>query len=531
MPEPSENCYNYTLQWRYSMEEGRCVQFWYGGCNPNENMFDSSEACEGKCVKPNGTDVCKLPLVNPLGQCQQNATRYFYDTSLSICKVFTYSGCLGNANNFESMGECEQSCQIPLLFEQCSFIPDKGPCRGNYERWYFDSKISRCKTFEYGGCNRNTNNHLSEANCVNTCVKPKQNAVCLLPKIVGNCDKYADVWYYDFKEGKCSKFAYSGCHGNLNRFDSREACEYTCQGIMREVREVSTLVDKVCNVPKKSGMCLLDLQRWYFNKTTMMCHQFTYSGCDYNSNNFESEQDCRSVCNAKEVDSCVLPLDHGTCDKYKIYWYFNQAEKECVRFYFGGCDGNQNRFESRESCEMECKMSEEEKAELLRLPKQCIVPMEYGTNCQEITSKWYFDPRAKSCYPFEYSGCGPEVSNRFESNEECKSVCVVADVSHVQIAPVASNTLLDTESESSNNVVVVTTVASKQQEIQIDLCELPMAPGNCSQKENKWFYDQKTKYCRQFEFSGCYGNDNRFETRHQCTEICEVPKRRGEIRF
>jgi hypothetical protein len=48
-------------------------------------------------------------------------------------------------------------------------------------------------------------------------------------------------------------------------------------------------------------MCHLDLQRWYFNKTTQMCHQFTYSGCDGNSNNFESEIDCRQTCNAKEI--------------------------------------------------------------------------------------------------------------------------------------------------------------------------------------------------------------------------------------
>jgi hypothetical protein len=32
-----------------------------------------------------------------------------------------------------------------------------------------------------------------------------------------------------------------------------------------------------------------------------MCHQFTYSGCDGNSNNFESELECRNMCNAKET--------------------------------------------------------------------------------------------------------------------------------------------------------------------------------------------------------------------------------------
>lgn len=67
--------------------------------------------------------------------------------------------------------------------EQCLFIPDKGPCRGNHERWYFDTKIGMCKTFSYGGCIKNKNNHLSEVDCIDSCVKPKQKAVCIMPKI------------------------------------------------------------------------------------------------------------------------------------------------------------------------------------------------------------------------------------------------------------------------------------------------------------------------------------------------------------
>ena len=60
-----------------------------------------------------------------------------------------------------------------------------------------------------------------------------------------------------------------------------------------------------------------------------------------------------------------------------------------------------------------------------------------------------------------------------------------------------------------------------------DICDLPMEPGNCTHTSVKWFYDSNAKYCRQFEFNGCYGNENRFENRQQCTEICELPKRKG----
>lgn len=55
-----------------------------------------------------------------------------------------------------------------------------------------------------------------------------------MPKIIGNCDEKINSWYYDFKEGKCKEMIYSGCNGNLNRFESFEACQYTCQGLEAE---------------------------------------------------------------------------------------------------------------------------------------------------------------------------------------------------------------------------------------------------------------------------------------------------------
>jgi papilin len=102
-------------------------------------------------------------------------------------------------------------------------------------------------------------------------------AICLLPKISGNCGETIESWFYDFKQGECKKFNYSGCNGNLNRFSSSEICEYTCQGL-NIIDKSNELIEKVCHSPKIPGICHLKLQRWYFNKTTSMCHQFTYSG-------------------------------------------------------------------------------------------------------------------------------------------------------------------------------------------------------------------------------------------------------------
>lgn len=59
----------------------------------------------------------------------------------------------------------------------------------------------------------------------------------------------------------------------------------------------------------------------------------------------------------------------------------------------------------------------------MKLPKQCIMPLETGTNCEEISTRFYFDMQTKVCYPFEYTGCGPEVSNRFDTDEQCNKLC------------------------------------------------------------------------------------------------------------
>ncbi|XP_048881519.1 collagen alpha-6(VI) chain-like [Brienomyrus brachyistius] len=54
--------------------------------------------------------------------------------------------------------------------------------------------------------------------------------------------------------------------------------------------------------------------------------------------------------------TCLLPLETGGCQNYTLKWYFDSSKKECSRFWFGGCDGNDNKFESWEKCEAACMM-------------------------------------------------------------------------------------------------------------------------------------------------------------------------------
>jgi len=37
-----------------------------------------------------------------------------------------------------------------------------------------------------------------------------------------------------------------------------------------------------------------------------------------------------------------------------LKFYFDWQQGECLKFYYGGCQGNENRFDSLEECEMNC---------------------------------------------------------------------------------------------------------------------------------------------------------------------------------
>ena len=51
---------------------------------------------------------------------------------------------------------------------------------------------------------------------------------------------------------------------------------------------------------------------------------------------------------------CSLPRAEGSCDQSLPRWYFDYQESRCSPFYYTGCEGNLNQFESEEQCEESC---------------------------------------------------------------------------------------------------------------------------------------------------------------------------------
>ncbi|XP_043916458.1 collagen alpha-3(VI) chain isoform X2 [Protopterus annectens] len=56
----------------------------------------------------------------------------------------------------------------------------------------------------------------------------------------------------------------------------------------------------------------------------------------------------------KVTSVCQLPREEGTCREYELRWFYDTQTKSCTQFWYGGCNGNHNRFETQEQCEKTC---------------------------------------------------------------------------------------------------------------------------------------------------------------------------------
>uniref|UniRef100_A0A667G4I6 BPTI/Kunitz inhibitor domain-containing protein n=1 Tax=Lynx canadensis TaxID=61383 RepID=A0A667G4I6_LYNCA len=66
--------------------------------------------CAKKCVDPD-EDVCSLP--KEVGLCLALIPRWWYNKETRRCSKFTYGGCAGNNNNFQSEAMCLRVCKPP----------------------------------------------------------------------------------------------------------------------------------------------------------------------------------------------------------------------------------------------------------------------------------------------------------------------------------------------------------------------------------------------------------------------------------
>jgi hypothetical protein len=54
------------------------------------------------------------------------------------------------------------------------------------------------------------------------------------------------------------------------------------------------------------------------------------------------------------LEWCFLRDEHGPCSDSVAKWFYDSRDGVCKQFLFGGCQGNQNQFSTRDECELRC---------------------------------------------------------------------------------------------------------------------------------------------------------------------------------
>ncbi|AWP16669.1 putative kunitz-type protease inhibitor 1 [Scophthalmus maximus] len=192
---------------------------------------------------------------------------------------------------------------------------------------------------------------------------PEQSELrCMAPKKIGPCRGSFPRWHYNAASEKCEEFTFGGCRENLNNYLSKEECSKACHGSEKSAVSGRGLPVPTPQREKCGAPCTVE--------------QFTCdNGCCLDPGlECDSSPQCSDASDeqkCKDLDTkfrilleipvdeqkvrCTQPPVTGTCREGLTKWYYNPLQLECFRFNYGGCQGTENRFDTKEACTKVCR--------------------------------------------------------------------------------------------------------------------------------------------------------------------------------
>uniref|UniRef100_A0A8C3X9V7 BPTI/Kunitz inhibitor domain-containing protein n=1 Tax=Cyanoderma ruficeps TaxID=181631 RepID=A0A8C3X9V7_9PASS len=87
------------------------------------------------------------------------------------------------------------------------------------------------------------------------------------------------------------------------------------------------LPDPRCLEPMKPGDCWNYMVKWFYDKNGNSCGQFWYGGCNGTNNRFETEKECREA-SRHGLQRGLLPVMHNCLYKRHI----THPKKACIKY-------------------------------------------------------------------------------------------------------------------------------------------------------------------------------------------------------
>uniref|UniRef100_A0A7E4V4X8 Kunitz/Bovine pancreatic trypsin inhibitor domain protein n=1 Tax=Panagrellus redivivus TaxID=6233 RepID=A0A7E4V4X8_PANRE len=567
-------------RWGFNGQTKACVAFVFTGSGGNGNNFLTKTDCINACVASQNPCASGSPLIkgNNLVRCSKTSRcpagfychigtsgetnvccptstvspcllslstgigsaiihRYYFDSSTSTCKAFTYTGVGGNENNFLTIQDCRKTC--PEYDNPCA----KGKPYTNRA----DGSVGFCSASN-PTCPQGYACHIGDSRQTTVCC-PSMGLPCSNTVVLGTGSAQLPRYYYNSQARACVPFVYSGKGGNSNNFVSKSECEISCP-----------VLDNPCS----TGFPALDEY-----DEPVFCSISEMDECPSGYWCHIGSTQSTTLCCPGSTDACSLPMSRGTGTAVLNRWYFNSESKVCVSFVYTGRGGNQNNFMSRQECLATCPEysspcpTGQPHIGLSGQITHCgatdpsICPTTYWCHIgatldtsvccpdaadpcdQELETgvgsaqllRYYYNQLSRTCSQFRYTGVGGN-ENNFLTKASCEARCPVfvnpcgtgdpeidENMSPI-LCSAADNTTCSPGNWCHIGASEMTTICCKGASVEI--CETPRVSGSGDASLPRFHYTPLTKQCLPFIYSGLGGNQNNFLSKTACENTCEV---------